>query len=396
MRPKLVWALVALASIGAGMLLFSPRPDATCASPGAGELSPRPAAGDEEPDPAELEAALGTNRSSVPVFDAPEEPIPHDPLSRRSALERAKKTLELYKEATVYPYWSRRADGSTMHLINWQKTYPIGQPWAADTDGREIRADLTLDKLFAGPGEALTAMLTVTRTDDGTPFTPDDISARVEYFDASIDAWSKAEDVPWMRKDNAWVAKIRPSSIAALSAAPREAAFVASVRLGEDFFKELRMPFRYAASPALIFHGLVGDRIAGGSLEVVLDLEILHQAPTLIQAGLFDEAGKKPIAVYDDYFRPIHLGRQQVVIRFFGRAIRESGISGPYRIRALHGHVHLTHPVPLELFYSVPEEPPLVTRAHPLSSFSDAEWSSPDRDAKIAHYEDVIRELEAP
>ncbi|MCG8420082.1 MAG: hypothetical protein MJE77_19305 [Proteobacteria bacterium] len=338
---------------------------------------------------------MSTQSISAPdIRDSSEESASSDAVSRKRALERAKKTLALYKETTTYPYWSRRADGSTMHLIDWQKTYPVGQVWAADAERREIRADLTMDRLFASPGETLTAILTVTRADDGSPFIPDEVTARVEYFNPEFEEWSKAKDVEWTRQGDQWRAEIQPSSIAPLTAAQRDVNFVASVRRGEAFSKELRMPFRYVAAPSFVVHGLAGDRVVDGSLELTLDVEVIHIGPTLIQAGLFDERGETPIAVYDDYFRPTQRGRQQVAIRFFGRAIRERGIAGPYRVRALHGHVRPPGDVPLELFYSVPDEPPLVTDEYPLTAFSSEEWNSPERSAKIALYEDVIRELE--
>lgn len=341
-----------------------------------------------------VRAEIHQSVPATPVLESPEEHISSDPASRQAAFERGKQTLRLYKEATIYPYWSRRADGATMHIIDWQKTYPVGQAWAVDSDRREIRADLTMDRLYAGPDETLTAVLEVTRVDDGAFFVPDELTARVEYFNPELEAWSIAEDIRWTRRGDQWSAEFTPSSMAALTTAPREVNFVANLRHGDRFSKQLRMPFRYATDSPFIVHGMVSDRVVDGSLELALDVSVLHKGPTLIQAGLFDEQGEKPIAVYDDYFRPEHTGRQQVAIRFFGRAIRESGINGPYRVRALHGHVRPSGQDGVELFYSVPDEPAMVTAEHPVTAFSSDEWSSPEREAKIAHYEHVIRELD--
>lgn len=329
----------------------------------------------------------------TPVVSTADEEPELTPAATEAVVEKAKQTLALYQKTTVYPFWSRPANGSTMHIIEWNKVFPVGQAWAADADGDEIRADLTLSQLFAGPGETIEAYLTVTKVRDGSPFVPDEMAGRVEYYDTASNVWRSADEVRWTARQGAWVAEINPTAMPVLTKEAHEVHFVTYLRQGEDFEKKLRIPFLYAAEEPIRMRGLAGDRVAAGSLEVKLDVEVLHLGPTLVQAGLFDERGERPIAVFDDYFRPTYLGRQTWTLRFFGRAIRESGISGPYRIRALHGHVRPDGRMK-ELFYAFPDEPPMLTGTYSAEDFSDDEWNAPERNEKIARYREFIEEVQ--
>lgn len=311
--------------------------------------------------------------------------------ARAHALERAERSLALYKEAMVYPPWSRPADGTTRHVLEWNQPWPVGQPFAADAEKRELRVDATLDKLYAAPGEALTATLRVSYLDDGQAAAPDELTGGVEWNEPG-GGWQRAADVVFTRDGERYLGRFVPSEIAALAKEPREAQLVADVRIGE-FKKRLAMRFLYVAAPPLVVHGVVGDRVVGGSLEVLLDVEVGHVAPTLVQAGLYDAAGKEAIAVFDDYVRPTATGRQTIAVRFFGKILRDRGIDGPYRLRALHGHVRVAGAVPEEQVWSFPDEPAALTGRHRAAAFAGDEWSSREKDDKIARYQGVIADL---
>jgi len=313
---------------------------------------------------------------------------------RIESIDRARRSLEIYKATTVYPPWSRPLDESTKHLLEWNKPWPVGQPFAADEERREIRVDASLDKLFANTSESFTATVTVAYEEDPhLPVTPDRIVGQVRYLDGD---WKIAAEVTFSRSGDQYVARFTPSELPALAAKPREAQFLVHVQMGELFPKDLPIPFQYAAKAPFAVVGLLGDRMTtDGSLEVLLDAEVSHLAPTLIQAYLFDAEGKRGLATYSDYVRPSSVGRQQIAIKFYGKAINDSKVSGHYRIASLNGHVKVPDGDPSEIFwaYSV-RLPPLVTAsAYSSGQFTSDAWSSPEKDAKITQYEAVIREL---
>ncbi len=376
-NAALATALVGLATL----LLLWLRPD------------PAPPAKPQPPAPGSAATSASAPRMSTPGNTPPGvEPTMPDAEARAHALERARRALALYQEAMVYPPWSRPFDGSTRHIVEWNHIQGLGQPFAADENGREIRVDAALDRLFAGPGEELTARLSITYADDGTPVVPDEITGAVEHQGDGPD-WEHGAAVPFVHEGDAYLARFVPSRLPALAESPRDAHFLAHVRVGR-FFKRLPLRFVYSAQKPLTIHGMSGEAIRDGSLEVLLDVEVKHIAPTLVQAGLFDASGEHAIAIFDEYVRPTTTGTQQIVLRFFGKILRERGIDGPYRLRALHGHVRVPDAVPPEVFWSHPDEPPIRTRHYKASDFASSDWSSPEKKAKIALYKNVIEELE--
>ena len=343
---------------------------------------------DEEPE-LESDAAV----PAPPIAAADPAPMSAEEAHEKS-LEHARRSLQLYQDTMLFPLWSRPYDGSTQHLVDWNRPWPVGQPFAADKSRREIRADVTLDKLYAGPGEALTASLSVAYVDTGDATDPDAVSGRVEWYDTKTGEWRLAADVPFVQtKPGQYRATFTPSSIAALSALPYEPRFITHLKLG-DFFKDLPQTFQYSAKEVFAVRSLVADRIEQGALEVVLAVDVSYPAPTLVQAALFDANGKVPIAVYDDYYRPPGAGRAQLTLRFFGKALREKGTNGPYSVRALHGHVKVPSADPPEVFWARADSPALLTHAYLASQFSDAAWSSPEKAEKIEQYAQMISELE--
>src|SRR5262249_11848008 len=116
-------------------------------------------------------------------------------------------------------------------------------------------------------------------------------------------------------------------------------------------------------------------------------------APTLVQAGLYDAAGRRAIAVYDDYARPTSTGRQTITLRFFGKLFADARVDGPYRLRALHGFVKQPGQYPAEVFWDAPDEPPAMTAFHRATEFSGADWSDPALHEKLARYEQYVRDM---
>jgi hypothetical protein len=278
-------------------------------------------------------------------------------------------------------------------LAEWNRPWSVGQPFAADANQNEIRADVTLDKLYAAPGEALNAKLVVSYDDTAELVEPTSVKGRVELYETASESWKTATEVDFTRTaPGNYTASFTPSTIAALRGTPREARFITRVALG-DFFKDLPQIFQYAAEDVFTVTSMRSNRIVSGSLEIVLDVEVRHAVPTLVQATLFDADGKTGIAVYDEYFRPESTGPTQLTVRFFGKAIRGKGVGGPYSVRALHGHIKHPTAEPPEVFWARKDEPVLLTRAYDVSEFSDNEWSSPEKDAKIAQYTKMMEEL---
>ncbi len=324
---------------------------------------------------AEEEASTDT----ATVASAP----PLDPLGQvRDALQR-------YREFTVYPPWSRPFAANTAHYVDWNKLQPEGQPFAVDEAGRELMVEVSLDRMFAGAGEQILTTVRAGRMEEGQlrPATFDKIEARIER---NVPGKGIVAIRPLQLDQSGplYSARFAPSEDPTLAERPQEAMVTVEVRKGV-FFKTIRMPFQYAAAPPLKVLGVRRDALQDGSLVVELEVDVVRLAPTLLQAVLYDSAGRVPIAIYDDYIRPTELGRQPVPITFFGRAIREKNVNGPYSIRALHGVSKDLEGS--DLYWKRDDAPVLLTHAYSAAMFSGAEWESPEKRAKIAQYEEILR-----
>jgi hypothetical protein len=272
-------------------------------------------------------------------------------------------------------------DGSSPHLLDWNHELTIGQPFAADRQGREVEAHVRLDRSFAGPNDALSATIGVARVEDHVAVSPDKMVARVEAYLGDKLGWQSAGEIASVPVGSEWVARFAPA---------RPARLVVRVELGA-FSAELPLTFRYAAAEALRVIGKTRDRIESGSLAVHFDVDIRHAQPTLVQAVLYDAAAAHPISTFSDWIRPTATGRQDITVRFFGKVIRDQGIAGPYRIMQLHGVVQVPDAQPLEVWWGSPDDPPVMTGNYAPTAFSADEYDSPEKRDTIAHYEDLIR-----
>lgn len=386
-KVRLQIGLGALAALGAGLWIVlgsdattsAVTPPQPVAIREATAVPPSPALTSTPDDLAEFDPAQ---------FDDPiESGALVDPQAFGAKLEQ---TLALYKQQMIYPRWSRPIDGSAPHLLDWNRSIKTGQPFAADRERREIEAHVVLDHSYAGPGDRLTARIEVYRTQGRVAIAPDKIAARVEVYAGDPQGWQLATAVVVVPVASGWEATFSPSGIERLASAQRPARVVVRVEHGE-FVKELPLAFRYSASAPLLVIGKTGDRIEAGSLAVDYDVDVRHAQPTLVQAVLYDGTGTRPIATYSDWFRPTVTGRQPMTITFYGKVIRDFDRSGPYRIKNLHGHVRVPQADPLEVWWSMADEPGMVTAAYRPSVFTDREYSSAEKTEAIARYQEAIR-----
>jgi len=382
-RNTIIIATLAIAGVGAWVawpLTLPPSEIAPNAAPTL-ESATRvaPSASAESESPPEAEASTQPEAGDLPLV-----------LDGEVFSEKLENTLAIYKAEMVYPPSSRPADGSMPHLIDWNRETKVGQPFAADSDGKEIEAHMVLDHSFAGPGETLTARIESFRTEDHTPVIPDRLRVRIEAYGGDAVGWETVSDVPAVSVRSIWEARFTPSQISRLSAVQRSSRVVARVEYGE-FYKELPLAFRYAATPALIVLGKASDHVVDGSLAVQFGVDVRYAEPTLVQAVLSDATGAIPIATYSDWFRPTTTGPQSMTISFFGKVLRDANVAGPYRVRWLHGVVEVPKADPREVWWGTPEGLPMMTAAYEPSLFSPDEYSSPEKEQAIARYEELIR-----
>ncbi|MCG8419114.1 MAG: hypothetical protein MJE77_14355 [Proteobacteria bacterium] len=328
-------------------------------------------------------------------------PMPgHDETTQREAFrKKLSRAYNEYVEFSKYPPWSRPADGSQYHLIAWNRPVSHSQVISKTKDGREIHAEARIAQMFWGPGEKLVARVEAWVIGQQGTREEVDFSARAE-----VRIWDETELANGRRHRTRKVgptvsfasqvgAKARfkfgtivPTEIPELSRKVEQAELVVYVSAGAHT-KPFELPFEYAAKSPFEVLAKRADRIVAGSLEVELEVRADHAAPVLIQATLFAKNGNVPVAIFDGFVRPKLSGRQVATITFFGRAINDVGEDGPYMIRAIHGRASNAKG---ETYWRCDQE--FSTSAYKASDFSDAEWWSEERSAKLSQYEELMND----
>jgi|GEM_PF-4519808 len=349
------------------------------------------------PAPTHSEAP-DTPSTSQTLADSPDRPslertddrkpiLLSDEAAGKVGVDKVKRTLALYKRTLRYPRWSRPADGHERLDIEWNKGWPKAQPFAADDQRREIEMHAALDKAFADRGEQLTVTVDIFRPENGEKLrvTPDELVARVEYHTGT--SMKVVAEVPMAKSGDHYTGSFAPSAIKELASKQRRVQLVVFARIGR-FSKDMSLPFTYAVYKPFLVKRHAGDSIVDGSLVVEYDVVVGHVQPHRVVAVLFDSTGTKPLATYRNWFRPTDRGPQKMRLTFFGKILRESGVDGPYQVRALHGHVRVPGGDPLEVVWKYDKS--TTTNAYSANQFSAEDYSSAEKDRMITRYQNLI------
>ncbi|MCU0620037.1 MAG: hypothetical protein MUC69_00885 [Gemmatimonadales bacterium] len=313
---------------------------------------------------------------------------------RERYIETIKEALRIYRETMVYPQWSRPVDGSVMHLVDWRRPVRRGQQFAADKEGNTIFAYFVLDHVFVAPGETISGTLEVYKEAQGErlPVPLAEASVRIETYEGGNN-WKVVAHPALQGGNGHWTTQFVPTKIKGLPLPERPARAVARVVYNTEFSKEIPVSFGYTDQMPVRVHGIAHDALVNGSLMVSLDVELKAAGALHINATLFDREGRTPIVLHTGAQQGLKAGRQRVDFVFFGRALREKGLDGPYRLKSLHGYLRVRgETATSEHFWYRDDEPPLFTKKYRAADFSDAEYSSPLKDAKIRDYENLLRE----
>jgi hypothetical protein len=341
-------------------------------------------------------------RATRPVIETPQvqpdllPPMPatdvSDPDARHRAAAAIDRTMQIYRETMTYPLSSRPADGSNEHLTQWNRSITVGQPFAVDASRREVQVSATIDRIFAGPGQALSVFAATTYVADKSPALVDEISAELQWFDHKTEEWIGEQAVPLRRVEAGWTGSMVPSRVEGLRAVHRETRILVHARLGE-FARELALNFSYAAEQPVVIYGIASDRVVDGSLELGLDVDLRRTGTVRLIATLVGGKPAERIAVFDDRYFATRPGRQVIPVRFHGKILHDSQIDGPYHLSAIHGYVYLRDSVLDQLYFTHTGTSGLTTVPHQAAGFSPNPYHSPEVAARMAHYEKIREAL---
>jgi len=145
---------------------------------------------------------------------------------------------------------------------------------------------------------------------------------------------------------------------------------------GAEYHAQLALAFTPKADVPARFTGKLTDRVDKGSLVVAAALDVVDAGEYIIDANLFDAAGK-PIA-RANFRGELAKGSQTVDLVFYGKIIRDHGVPGPFVVLNLRGYRTRPGEQPNRADMAAhPDD--YKTRAYALDVFTSEPWPTPGR-----------------
>lgn len=361
---------------------------------GAGRAVPEPAAAvASAPSHLALPAAAS---SAGPVSGSPFTPAAlRDRQAQRELLlkrlERAQVTLATYREQTRYPHDSRPI---AEHPDQVHPFEPIRESLPLRFAGSKgaapgVRILTTQDRVFMSGDEVV--KLSVTAQDDAGRTLPLLITRAVAFDlpDPRQAAGRPQLALNFTGSDGVYSAEFQPSRTAF-------ADFAGTLRLQLTLSQEGRqgvVNFDVVYQPLVPAEwGAISDRLAEGSLDFVVGLNVKQPGRYVVNARV-DDAKGEPFALVS-FNEVLGGGAQTARLRLFGKLLRDAAPAMPLRLRDLQGFLLLEDRFPDRAM--LPRREGVVHRSgsYALKSFSDAEWTSEERDRYLAELGRDVSQLQ--
>ncbi len=404
LRPGLAAALAVV--VATAWWLRSPG-DPSAATPAPGVQRPQALAAAPTAPPSKAPIAAASAASSARPLSALGEAQRREQLALwQGRLVRARATLEAYQIAARYPHESRPIEE---HPDQVRPFAPIAEdralrmPGGAPTQGVHLRT--TQERVFAAGLESSRITLTL-QDDNGRPLplrvlravqkevTPPERPPTTREFAIPINDSGTQGDA--QAGDGVFTAVMQPGT-------QGFAGFAGTVRL------ELHL--EYAGQPGFIYFDLVyspeqaatwlpGVRevLANGSLELFVKAQVALPGRYVV-SGRIDDAEGKPLALAT-FNGEVPAGVAEFKLPVFGLLIREKRPTFPLVLRDVEAFLLKPDTFPDRVMLPRLAGTVHTTRSHPLAAFSDATWSSEERDRYLAELgrdlaqaEDKVREF---
>jgi hypothetical protein len=325
------------------------------------------------------------------------------PLVPSFEVERLRARLADYKRDAIYPPWSRMHTNGSEYLIHWNRPFIPELPL---NDAPEGSAEQTIvrfgsDKAHVPAGEALTAWVEVVTGGEAGRRVPAQIDDGAIYV-RKADGVYRTLDVKFrddgregdeVAGDFRYTARIVPSAEKALGGKSYGAHIEARVT-SSGASRPYRREFTYA--PRKTVEVLAArERIVDGSLEVTFDVQVHEAGSYTFFANVYSASGDTAIA-YAERGQTLSAGKSTATLVFFGRAIRDSQIAGPYVVKDVRGMKRNDSSEGSDeanLWFTWDSE--LRTRPYPKDALSDREWDDAEKRQSIANFERLIDEVQS-
>ncbi|MDR7335886.1 hypothetical protein [Roseateles asaccharophilus] len=306
-------------------------------------------------------------------------------------LERARVALDTYRAQTRYPHESRPI---AEHPDQVQPFAPVRESLPLRFPGSKaavpgVRIVTTQDRVFMSGDETVT--VSVAAQDDAGNTLPLLITRAVAFDlpDPRQAAGRPQLALDFTGRDGVYRARLQPSQTVF-------ADFAGTVRLQVMLNQEGRqgvVNFDIVYQPLVPADwGAIMERLADGSLDFMVGLNV-RQAGRYVVDARVDDAQGRPFALVS-FNEELGTGAQTARLRVFGKLLRDGAPAMPLKLRDLQGFLLLQDRFPDRAM--LPRREGVVHRSgsYAAKSFSDAEWSSEERERYLAELGRDVSQLE--
>jgi hypothetical protein len=305
-------------------------------------------------------------------------------------LERAEETLQRYQQATRYPHESRpaREHPDQMRHEDTQRTQALDK----DDPASDVRLRLKQSAVFLAGGQSVDfSVRCESREGEARPC--EVASAQVREaetvpgagglppvplaFAAGPDGWHTARFTPAAEGFALFEGTLR-ADVEVTSGATRGRATLDIITTG---------------NPPAAFTGQVRESLERGSLVLRLPLQVRKPGRYVIAARVDDADGKD--FAYLSFNEELRAGRQEVELTVFGLLVRDEKPRLPLTLRDVDGFLLRESGDPDRELLLPLQGPVHTTKGYPLTAFSDAEWTSEERQRYLTEYGKDVKQAQA-
>jgi hypothetical protein len=318
----------------------------------------------------------------------------------RQRLQRAKRTLDSYRQATRYPHESRPiAEHPDQARPNDPivEERPLREPGGPVIEGLTLRT--TQERVFVQGNESV--LFTVAAVDADGHTLPLEVPRAIAHEGAtgvrasrvspmSVAFTDDGRNGDATAGDNVLSLRLQPATqgLAEIDGVIRvELALQSGEHSGYAYFDIIYSP----EAPAT-WAGAVRESLEDGSLDLYLPVQVLKPG-RYVASGRIDDASGRPFALVS-FNDELGTGAQQIRLQVFGKLLRDGQPEFPLTLRDVDAFLLKPDAFPDRAL--MPRRAGVVwrTRSYPLSAFSDAEWTSDERNRYLAEYGKDVQEAE--
>lgn len=382
-------ALVPLMFMGGGVFWWQASEGAEAPEGGVAEPASAPV-----PEPRDVaRSAAGRGGTPVPAESAAPSLLSPEAREREARrelwqkrLERARRSLESYMEATRYPPESRpsREHPDQMDLAEPERTRPLS-PKAAENGTSDVQLRLKQDKVFVVGDESV--LFSVACEDSRRSPRPCEVLSALAHEADHLTGAGGVPGVPLafgdlgrdgdaVAGDGMLTGRFQPSKqgFAMFSGTLRVDVRVRSGDVEDATFFDVL----YTPAPPATFTRRVREVLEAGSLDLYLSVQV-RKAGRYVVSGRLDDEGGVPFASVS-FNEELQEGLQEVKLNVFGKLIRDEAPTFPLTLRDVEGFLLKEMGDPDRELMVTMRGPVHTTREYSLQQFSSSEWRSLERD----------------